>query len=573
MKIESMEIKKFRSIKYGNFRFSNIVALVGENNSGKSSILRAINVFFNFEEECNYFINRNHVFSSNSQSSIEIIFSNIEYKELENFTYDEKLVIKFIYKYKFDKETYQYKMRDGYHQLPPEILDFIKNKVRFILIPNSRDCNDIAVNEDSILLKVILEYISIQTSKRDNLSPKVKQAMKYIKKYALEKIENELDKSYPLSHNFKFDLHYKSETGYKILLNNIDLSLIESEKKFNIRDCGSGIQSITIISLYSLLADLRDIKYIIGIEEPETNLHPQMQREFISLVKEKGISKNNIQIIFSTHSSVMCDQLNHEEIILIRKEDDSQRGFITKLYQIPNDFWEKHDLECFKYYQFYKYRNSEFFFSKYIIIVESKNDAEIIKKLLEKMKIDINRKGINILDLGGVLNIKYPYYLLKYLKIPFFIIVDKDFFIPYENDKLDDSRYRSGFPKYKLKYKDESFIDELIPNVSDKGKLLSLFNKNHSKAMDILEKYDMISFKYSLEIDLIASNIAREIYFNILDISEQKNQCSRFLLINRKNQIKKIEHMLKVIDRLPHKNLPNSYKRIKRILNRDIKKL
>ena len=46
MKIYKVEISKFRSIEKGQFYLKNLNAIVGQNNSGKSGIMRALNSFF-----------------------------------------------------------------------------------------------------------------------------------------------------------------------------------------------------------------------------------------------------------------------------------------------------------------------------------------------------------------------------------------------------------------------------------------------------------------------------------------------------------------------------------------------
>ena len=168
-------------------------------------------------------------------------------------------------------------------------------------------------------------------------------------------------------------------------------------------------------------------------------------------------------------------------------------GDLGRLNPVPVNFWEKYDLEEFKYYQFYRYRNSEFFFAKFIVVVESKNDAEVVKYLLHDKGVDVDLFGVSIINLGGVKNLAYPYYLLKHLKIPHFIIVDKDFFVPYSNGELKQSRARSGFPKYKKEYQSTDLIKEIISKENDRDKLLELFSSNHSKAMDLLESYNILS--------------------------------------------------------------------------------
>ena len=60
MNISNISIVKFRSIKNCQIHFSRINALVGENNSGKTAILRAINYLFNYEFEEDQFITHAH---------------------------------------------------------------------------------------------------------------------------------------------------------------------------------------------------------------------------------------------------------------------------------------------------------------------------------------------------------------------------------------------------------------------------------------------------------------------------------------------------------------------------------
>lgn len=46
MRIDEIQIEKFRTFKKCNIRLNDINAIVGENNSGKTAILKALNAFF-----------------------------------------------------------------------------------------------------------------------------------------------------------------------------------------------------------------------------------------------------------------------------------------------------------------------------------------------------------------------------------------------------------------------------------------------------------------------------------------------------------------------------------------------
>ena len=73
---------------------------------------------------------------------------------------------------------------------------------------------------------------------------------------------------------------------------------------------------------------------------------------------------------------------------------------------------------------------------------------------------------------------------------------------------------------------------------------------------------------YCLEMDLTCSRVAREKYYDSLNIL-QRNRNQKFLLENNHKSIKKIETILKIVDTIPHRNLPESYLKIQNeIINR-----
>ncbi|WP_191090687.1 ATP-dependent nuclease [Niallia endozanthoxylica] len=580
MILKKLTINNFRSIAECTITCGKLSALVGENNSGKSGILRALNAFFNYEEEEEHFKNGSHQYSNQRLVRIELTFGNIPDKEYYiDKIYNQELILRMTYSHnaRNKRRTIQYKINGSYQNISNDFIEQLKNDINYVLIPTSRDHKQVIWAENALLKTVLEAYFKKHTSRRDSLSPKVKEAARNFEKLALSKVEKSLSKYYSLTQNFDFKLNHNKMIDYSILLNDISLSIEEKGQNYNITESGSGIQSLTIIALYRYLAEIKHNNIILGIEEPEINLHPQAQRQFIKSIKENNEAIHEIQTIFTTHSAVIVDQLEHNELILFRKVEDRSRGFKTIAHQVPDNFWEKHDIEEFKYYQFYRYKNSEFFFAKFIIIVESKNDAEVVKFLLEQKNIDPDLYGVSIIDLGGVNNLRYPFHLLNYLKIPHFIILDKDFFIPYYNDSLENSRYDNGFPKYRNEYKNENLelIKELIPKKNDRDRLLNLFKTNHSKAMDLLEKYNIISMMYNLEIDLVGSKTATKVYHDLLIVPRemQENPSQKFLLTERKGQIKQIKVIMNVISELQHKNLPNSYKRIKKIVSERIKSL
>ena len=77
MKIESVIITNFRSIKNAVIRMHDITAIVGENNAGKTAVLRALNSVMNFKEEEENFINYRHRFAPRCNTHIRVVFTDV----------------------------------------------------------------------------------------------------------------------------------------------------------------------------------------------------------------------------------------------------------------------------------------------------------------------------------------------------------------------------------------------------------------------------------------------------------------------------------------------------------------
>lgn len=564
MKLKSVNISFFRSIKNCYIHLNDINAIVGQNNSGKSSILRALNSFFNPEEELRYFIDRSHQYSSKTKSIIELTFIDIPDRNpfKPYIKTNGELIIKLSCDAKKNRLVHFIKNKQSYKEASKSFLNSLFSEISFVLIPAIRNYEQTIANEKTILKNLLDKYLSIYTAKRNTFSRPVTNAVSYLYNNALKKVSAKLDKCYNANHNFQFSIQHYSELNYEVLLNDLSLNIEESNKQFRLIDCGSGVQSLANIAIYRLFSKLDNRKIILGIEEPEINLHPQAQKEFLNSIKS-GVGSNEIQVIMTTHSSVIIDKLEHNNVILCKKENDRQRGFITNTYQLSMDFWTKYNLSEVQYNKYFQYHNSDFFFSNYVIIVESDIDAEVVKYLANKTNIDLDAIGVSILNLDGVGNMKYPFYLTKELNIPRLLIVDKDFFLGYANDNKENSRYADGFFYYKRYYKSNPLIDEIITNITDKADILDLFHSNHSKAMDKLERHNTICFKYNLEMDLINSSIIRQKYYTLFGLLPPQ-QNSHYLLVDRKESIKDYKNILNVLQNVNHANLPNSYKRIKK---------
>lgn len=569
MNIEQIIIEKFRSIKKVSFNINNITAIVGENNSGKTSVLRAINAVLNYSFEEEFFVNRRHQYAQKSNTHITIMFNNIPDDErLLTYVHDGKITLCFSYIYSENKRKLFITKGTDKVSIDESVLAIISEHIMYVYIPAGRSNKDILWKSDSIFKQLVLNYAAQYTEKKDMISGQVRNAAKKIHDSVFTRIEQQLEKLYMQNKHETFNLSFPDNLDYTFLINNLIVSLNEYDKNYPLQECGSGIKSLVVIAMHRANALLRDGTTILGIEEPETNLHPQAQKRFMASLQET-INGSDTQALFTTHSTVLVDALPHQDILLIRRVPDASRGFISTAAKIPQDFWTKYNIEEFKHYQYFNYRNSDFFFSKFVVLGESKNDCQVFQMLV-KPYLGSKMADVSFLDAGGVENIKYPYFLLKELKIPFIMIVDKDYFFPYQCDnELSKSRNpKTGLPLYANTLKDDPVIKDIFNSDSQKRKIIDAYGKGYRKFFEFLKPHGILSMNYCLEMDLTCSRVAREKYYDSLNIL-QRNRNQKFLLENNHKSIKKIETILKIVDTIPHRNLPESYLKIQNeIINR-----
>ena len=81
MILSEIAIENFRSIKNCKIQIREISALIGENNAGKTALLRAINSVFNWDFEEKYFLNNSHQHAIKTVSKIILTFDDVPNKD------------------------------------------------------------------------------------------------------------------------------------------------------------------------------------------------------------------------------------------------------------------------------------------------------------------------------------------------------------------------------------------------------------------------------------------------------------------------------------------------------------
>ena len=573
MRIEQIHIQKFRSLDDVTINCDQVLALVGSNNAGKSHVLRALNVFFNYESELEGFEHQDHVFSLKSRPKITVTFGGIENSDgiPQEYLFNDKLKIRFTYRWDRKTPSYEIIIAQVKKTISKESFDSIMSGFKYIYVPIARNSDEVFSNENGLAFSFLESIVQQLTAKRNTLQPLVNKLYQKMEDTVFKTALQRIRQYYPFKNPSDFKLQITNNDVVSAIVNDVTIELYENSQHNNIKNCGSGIQSAIYYAIMLAKTMDNDTSYMIGVEEPELNMHPQAQRELIESFKDTNKYPHS-QFILTTHSTVIIDHLGHQSIALCRKQKGQTRDVITTIKQIDNSFWEKYEFTEERYNNFFEYKNSDFFFSNFIVIAEGSVDCGVFSHVLKMQNINAAEQGITFIPTNGEKSIKYPYAIAKELEIPFVCVVDRDAFQAYIGKNREESIDSRGLPQYKPELKRSSPICSLL-NENEKRALLTYFCENkYGKVCDLLEQKSIISMRYALEIDLINCSSFCNSYYEVLNIVED-NRTPQFLAKERSESIKKAEIINSVLDRCSTRCLPISYRRIIQNVKQALKSL
>jgi putative ATP-dependent endonuclease of OLD family len=151
----------------------------------------------------------------------------------------------------------------------------------------------------------------------EEIEKEVKEKSTEVAEQTLEKLK-EIDES--LAEKMKSDFN-KAPTWDKIF----DLTLL-NENDIPLNKRGSGVKRLVLLAFFQAQAEKKKLEnnspgIIYAIEEPETSQHPNHQLILINSLKELS-EQDNIQVLFTTHSSNLVKEISLDSLTYIHKNDD-----------------------------------------------------------------------------------------------------------------------------------------------------------------------------------------------------------------------------------------------------------
>lgn len=169
---------------------------------------------------------------------------------------------------------------------------------------------------------------------------------------------------------------------------------------------------------------------LVAIEEPESYMHPQMQKAFVSkiddlmkvLLSGKDVEPET-QILITTHSSKILDgklrkdcSFNNIDYIRYQDRQDSHLVNIS-----DSSLGEAHSFIL----KHVKYQCPDLFFADACILVEGQAEETLVPYFIEQRADNLSQFFLTIFSINGAYAEKYEA-LLRSLAIPSLIITDAD---------------------------------------------------------------------------------------------------------------------------------------------------
>lgn len=188
--------------------------------------------------------------------------------------------------------------------------------------------------------------------------------------------------------------------------------------------------------------------YIVLFEEPELFLHPKLMKQLRTLIYKVSETDTPYQVLCASHSPQMID-ITKEKSSLVRmtKHNDG-----TRLYQINDEFLKdskeiktKEELkqemnEVLRFNPFI----CESFYADEVVLIEGSTEEIILRGYFNEVQMD---KDIFVVNCGTVNNIPFFQKIFSRFNIKYHVICDSDAAIVKELDEYGLIPFESGIQK------------------------------------------------------------------------------------------------------------------------------
>lgn len=200
-----------------------------------------------------------------------------------------------------------------------------------------------------------------------------------------------------------------------------------------LEELGTGEEQMLAIAFAHAYAKAFHGGILLAIEEPEAHLHPLAQDWLAKKVHR--MATDGLQILLTTHSPTFVNLLNMEGIALVRKSAEHGTTVVQKTKAaivdwcvakgVPRERISEDLIQDF-YHAGATKEIKEGFFAKRIVLVEGPTEALALPVYLEAVGFDCSANGVAVVPVGGKGNLAKWWRLFTAYGFPVYIVFDND---------------------------------------------------------------------------------------------------------------------------------------------------
>ena len=182
------------------------------------------------------------------------------------------------------------------------------------------------------------------------------------------------------------------------------------------------------------LTELIEPIHLVLVEEPEVNLHAQVQRVFIAqayktLRNHKDLKDNSrlqTQLVVSTHSSHIVNDVDFSDLRYFRRisaSDDVKMDY--SLVENMSDLFDTDRAELKFVSKHLKLTHCDIFFADGVIFVEGQAERLLIPEFISSKFADLSKRYLSVIEVNGAHTHKYKEIVEK-LGVVTLVITDLD---------------------------------------------------------------------------------------------------------------------------------------------------
>ena len=533
--LKQLQINNFRGIKDLKLSFTKgLNILIGENNSGKSSIIDVLRICFGygslnrdlFVRRSDFYIDKLNPDQNTPQIEFHLTFSEERPEEIGIFIdllvqkgAIQELQLHFIYwlDNKGGFERIRWNVWGGEHngqQVTSEVLNMFyhiylaplrdaerflrpgrNNRLGELFSTLSRDSagNILDDNRRQEMAEKLSETLDKQSAWKDLVESGKEKITKHLEHTIIPGKEPNIDISF-LPFEFR-----KIVDNLRIQFQVYENSVLggDTSKQRYLEIFQNGLGYNNLIYTATVLGDLKnrrendsDVYIALLIEEPEAHLHPQLQNVFF---KYLGELQTDFQIFITSHSPTLAAKAQLNDTIVLYNQNDQIN--CLSLSESDLDSYNKKYLA-----KFLDVTRSQLFFANGAILVEGISEALLLPVFAKMIgeseeEYDLTRHGVEVVNVNGVAFEHFARLFNsedsnKRLDVPCVILTDDD--RDKETDEVSSraknaKNLEKGLVKVELAVQTLEY-ELLIAGDKNQELMIEIFRKMHPKAAKKLDQ-------------------------------------------------------------------------------------